>query len=195
MSVETWRARYPVFEDREFKNLSLRELTSNLKEREDRPFIWSARLSTGLFGLVSCPAGNSPHAPKGENEVIIALGDDGLAFLIGLGFLPCPTCHPENTQDFWQKAEDDIIWNYPELDDAKGILDRNKIPFDAMHVSWEVLAPYLSKMPNRIYTKPGLDDITLQDFKRRIEGLGFDLPPIGYYDHNSPTRFTEYNIK
>ncbi|HUC94923.1 MAG TPA: hypothetical protein VMR19_02910 [Candidatus Saccharimonadales bacterium] len=195
MSLETWQAKYPVFESGKFENLSLRQIVGLRKEMEPRPFIWSARLSSGLFGLTGCPAGNSPHAPKGENEVLLALGDNGLRQLIDMGFLPCPTCHPEDTENFWEKTKGIIGCNYPELSDTKQILDRNIVPFDARRVEWEVVAPYLSKMPNRLYVLPNLDEQELGKFKQRINDIGFSLPPTGFYDRTSPTRFTEYIIR
>lgn len=195
MSLETWQAKYPVFNEWIFKNLSLRQVVGLRKEQEPRPFIWSVRLSTGIFGLVDCPAGNSAHAPKGENEVLLALGDTGLRQLIDLGFLPCPVCHPEETENFWDKTKGIIECDYPQLSDTKQILDRNIIPFDARRVKWEIIAPYLTKMSNRLYVLPNLNEQELKKFKQRINGIGFSLPPIGFYDHASPTRFTEYIIK
>jgi hypothetical protein len=195
VSLETWQAKYPVFENGRFENLSLRQVVGLRKEQEPRPFVWSARLSSGLFGLTSCPAGNSPHAPKGENEVLLALGDTGLRQLIDLGFLPCPTCHPEETENFWDKTREILECNYPQLSDVRQILDRNIIPFDARRVEWEIIAPYLSKMPNRLYVLSNLGEQGLKEFKQRIIGLGFSLPPVGFYDYTSPTRFTEYIIK
>jgi hypothetical protein len=193
MSIETWQAKYPVINDHQLNNLTLREVAALRKEKEPKEYVWSARLSSGLFGLVDCPAGNSPHAPKGENEVMLAIG--GSTYLIDLGFLPCPTCHPENTPDFWDKAREAILIDWPFLTNEKQILDRNLIPFDAMRLNWKALAPYLTKMPNRIYTQPNLDEQVVIEFKKKIEDLGFSLPPIGFYDHSSPTRFTEYKIK
>jgi hypothetical protein len=193
MSLETWQARYPVIG--KLENLSLRQVVDLIKEQEPRPQVWSARLASGLFGLIDCPAGNSKYAPKGENEVLLAVGDTGLRQLIDFGFLPCPSCHPEETENFWEKIKQIIECNYPELTDAKQILDRNLVPFDARRVEWEIIAPHLSKMPNRLYILPGLGDGEVEKFKQRINSLGFMLPPTGFYDHNAPTRFTEYIIK
>jgi hypothetical protein len=195
MSLETWQAKYPVINRRKLENLSLRQVVGLRSEREPRLFVWSARLSSGLFGLVDCPAGNSPHAPKGENEVLLALGDTGLRQLIDFGFLPCPSCHPEETEKFWEKTKGIIECNYPELTDTKQILDRNMVPFDARRVEWEIIAPYLSKMPNRLYVLPNLNEHELKRFKQRINDIGFSLPPTGYYDRSSATRFAEYIIK
>lgn len=195
MSLETLQAKYPVFIDGGFRKLHLREVVEARKESEPRPFIWSARLSTGIFGLTDCKSGNSPYAPKGENEVMLALGDEGLEALVDLGFLPCPTCHPEETPDFWKKAGKPILSVYSGLIDPREILDRDLIPFDARGLNWEAIAPYISAPPNRLYVPPGLQEDDLSIIKKRFDLLGFKLPPVGYYDHTSPTRFTEYNIK
>jgi hypothetical protein len=171
MSLETWQAKYPVVSEG-FAKMSLRQVIDLKNEKESNKFIWSARLSSGLFGLTDCPAGNSSHAPKGGNEVMLALGDEGLEHLIDLGFLPCPTCRPESP-----------------------LIKRNLIPLDTMRLDWEKLAPYLTKMPNRIYTQPNLSEEVIYEFKERIKSLGLELPPIGFYDRTSATRFTEYSIK
>ena len=193
MSIETLQARYPVFTDGEFKNRTLRETVSLRKEKKPIS-IWSARLSTGIFGLTNCRSGNSPHAPKGESEVALGLGDEALHEFIKLGFLPCPVCHPENVSGFWDAASDSILRYYPNLSNPTKFLDRSVIPFDSRRVNWEKLAPFLSNMPNRLYVPAGLDDRDLGVIKARFPRLGFDLPPVGFYDTNSPTRFTEYNI-
>ena len=195
MSLETWQAKYPVISSHNFENLSLRQVVGLRKDGEPHSFVWSARLSSGLFGLIDCPAGNSPHAPKGENEVILALGDAGLEHLIDLGLLPCPTCHPEEREGFWGKARAVIESGYPELSDAKQILDRNLIPFDAIRLDWEKITPYLTAMPNRLYVPLNLSEDELLEFKERINRLGFSLPPVGFYDRGAATRFTEYLIK
>lgn len=195
MSLETWQAKYPVIDKGQIENLSLRELIINRKEIHPQEFVWSARLSTGLFGLVNCPSGNSSHSPKGENEVMLAVGDEGMQQLIKLGFLPCPTCHPEDQPDFWKKTKGTILSVYPAITDEKQILDRNLIPFDATRIDWEKVAPYLAKMPNRLYVPPNLNPSVLQEFKKRIDKIGFSLPLIGFYDRTSETRFTEYIIK
>lgn len=156
--------------------------------------VWSARLSTGIFGLPNCRSGNSSHAPKGENEVLLAVGDVGLANLIDLGFVPCPTCHPEETENFWEKTKEIIEFNHPHLSDAKQILDRNLVPFDARRLDWEKIAPFLKQIPARLYVQPNLKEVELLEFKKRINDLGFTLPPTGSY-MNSVPYFKEYIIK
>lgn len=194
MSLETLQARYPVFVDGEFQKLNLHEVVEARKEIEPRPFVWSARLSTGIFGLTDCKSGNSPYAPKGENEVILAVGDEGLRHLIDLGFLSCPVCHPEETPDFWNKAGDEILRKYPFLDYAPHFLDRSLICFDVRRVNWEVLAPYLKALLNRLYVPNDLEEDSLQNIKKRFNLLGFSLPPVGVYLSYKPY-FKEYNIK
>lgn len=193
MSLETLQARYPVFVDGEFQKLNLREVVEARKEIEPKQFIWSARLSKGIFGLTDCKSGNSSHAPKGENEVILAFGDEGLSELIRLGFLPCQTCHPEETPDFWNKADEEILKKYPFLDDAWYFLDRNLIRFDVRRVNWEALAPYLTALPNRLYVPGGLEEDSLQNIKKRFNLLGFSLPPVGVYLSYKPY-FKEYQL-
>lgn len=54
--------------------------------------VYSARISTGLFGRTDCVAGN--RGPKDSKEVILAAGETGLVKLIELGFIPCDVCKP-----------------------------------------------------------------------------------------------------
>jgi hypothetical protein len=199
MSLETLQARYPVYLNEQFQRLNLREIVTVRKETEPKPFVWSARLSTGIFGLPDCPAGDSPHVPRGEDEVLLALGDKGLEMLFNLGFLPCPACHPENTPDFWEKSKGAIGYVYPWLTDVHQIMDHDLVPFDARGLCWELLRPIMKSMPNRLYILPGLDKSTegkaeVTKFRERIIGLGFTPPPIGYYV-NEPPWFIEYALK
>lgn len=198
MSLETWKAKYPVIHSNTkegiFEKLSLRDVVEMKNYYEPKDFVWSARLSTGIFGLPDCKSGNAPHAPKGENELILALGDEGLSHLIDLGFVPCPTCHPEETKDFWNKAKETIRHDYPELTDETQFLDRNLIPFDSRRVDWEKIAPFLTSLPNRLYVPPGLDENELISLKERLTKLRFEIPPVGYYDRLAPGRFFEYKL-
>lgn len=199
MSLETWQAKYPVIHDQVqsgiFENLSLRQVVDLKNDYEPKRSVWSARLSTGIFGLPDCKSGNSPYSPKGANEVILAVGDEGLQHLIDLGFVTCPTCHPEETEGFWEKAGEEILFDYLTLTDPKQFLDRNLIPFDSRRVNWERIAPFLTSLPNRFYVPQNLDEDDLQNIKARFTSLGFKLPPVGYYDRNAPGHFAEYNIK
>lgn len=195
MSLETLRAQYPVFTSGRFENLTLRDVVALRKEQEPRPFIWSARLSTGIFGLPGCSSGNSPHVPKGENEVMLAFNDTGLHELIELGFVPCPSCHPEQAPDFWQKTRSIIEYTYPFLPEAEQILDRNLVPFDARRLKWEIIAPYITKPPNRLYIPPNLPKHELFNMKVRFHRMGFELPAVGFYDSSSPDRFTQYSVE
>lgn len=108
MSLETWTAKYPTVVAEELQNRTLRETFKIRKETEPGAYVWTARLSTGIFGLHDCKSGNSIYAPKGENEVLVLVGQDGLEYAIDSGFIPCPTCHPENTLGFWDHAKDAV---------------------------------------------------------------------------------------
>lgn len=193
MSIETWQAKYPTVIEGELCNLKLKTTLREKKESQPGSYVWSARLSTGIFGLHDCKSGNSPHAPKGANEVVIALGDWGLDALIDLGFLPCPTCHPENTPDFWNKAKEMIEIDYPELSDIHQFLDRKILPFDSRRVNWEALAPYLTALPNRLYVPENLTEDDLRMIETRFNLLNFKLPPVGYYMNTKPY-FQEYKL-
>lgn len=192
MSLETWQARYPTIVNEELQNLTLREAFAIRKEKEPGVYVWTARLSTGLFGRHDCLSGNKSYAPKGENDVLVAVGDSGLSKLIELGFIPCPDCHPEDRPDFWKKAGPAIKLKYPNLTDIRQFIDKNIVGYDTLAVNWETLAPYLKGLPNRLYVKPRMSKAELHEIKVRFEEkLGFELPAVGYYGKG----FTEYIIK
>lgn len=191
MSLETLRARYPVYSRGHFEKLSLREVVHLKKEVEPSSFVWSARLSTGIFGKLDCPSGNKTYVPKGANEVILGVGDEGLAALIDLGFIPCPKCHPENVEGFWEKATPAINKKYPHLRRPEDFVDKKIVGYDARNISWKRILPYLSMMPNRVYLPPNLSEEELQEFKGKINKMGFSLPSVGYYTDT----FIEYKIK
>lgn len=170
-------------------SLNLPETVALRKETE-RP-VWSARLSTGLFGLPSCESGN--RGPKGWSEVVLALGDTGLNSLIRLGFIPCPTCKPDKKDGFWQVAKDSILKNY-DLDHVEDFADKTKVTYDVRRVDWETLLPLLGRTPNRLYLPQNLSQEDLIQLRDRFKQLGFNLPPSGYYDKDAPGRFREYEI-
>lgn len=194
MSLETWQAKYPTFAGEQLQNLTLRETMRVREETDSGAYVWSARLSTGLFGKHDCPSGNASYAPKGASEVMISVGKIGLAEVIDLGFIPCPTCHPENSPNFWEDAENAIEFNYPQLENIQQFADKNVVPFDSRRVNWEALAPYLTTLPNRLYLPKGLTEDNLRLLEIRFKLLNFKLPPMGYYDHDAPGHFFEYKL-
>ncbi len=174
---------YYTFHQGLFELLSLREI-GKLKDEKTNGPIWSARLSSGLLGLTNCPAGK--RGPKNLNEVILAQGHEGLAYLIWLGFTPCPACRPEKEEQFWPSAHGPIELKY-HLDDEHDFL---RLDFDARRLLWEEIPV----TPNRLYVPPYLTLQDLLELKERFDHLGRALPPIGYYDHEAPGHFTEYQI-
>ncbi len=157
--------------------------------------IWSARLSSGLLGLTNCRSGN--RGPKSYNEVLLAVGDDGLNKLVDLGFITCPVCLPERIDGFWEAVEDTVMHKYGikyginSLDDYT---NREILPFDARRVDWKEILPITGNTPNRLYVPKGLSENEVAEFQRRFIGIGFVLPPTGYYDPDAPGRFTEYQL-
>lgn len=192
MTLETWRVRYPTIISGKLENLKLREALR--KESGSKSFLWSTRLSTGLFGLPRCPSANKEQVPKGENEILFAFGDKGLAKLIDLGFIPCISCHPERVPFFWEKAGEVVRRNYPNLTHVYQFANKTAVPFDVRRVDWEAIAPYLTSLPNRFYVPPNLSEKEVREFKQRIENTGFSPPPIGFYDRSTPVGFTEYKL-
>ena len=183
--------RYHVYMDGTDREMTTRELVGVLRQREDRPDIWSARLSTGLLGRTDCPAGN--RGPKGYSEVVLAVGDEGLEKLVDLGFIPCPTCRPEDEPGFWDAVEHAVSERY-ELDSVYDFADKGVIGYDARQVDWEAVLPVIGAAPNRLYVPQGLGEGELVELRERFDALNVELPPVGYYDRDAPGRFHEYAV-
>jgi hypothetical protein len=153
--------------------------------------VWSARLSSGLFGLTSCESGN--RGPKDYNEVILSVGNEGLKKLVELNFIPCPSCHPEKIDGFWDVVKC-LVKNKYGINTLEDYVNKKFLTFDARRIKWEEILPMIGKAPNRIYVPRCLSNNDLLVFKKRFTDLGFSLPSVGYYNADAPERFTEYKI-
>jgi hypothetical protein len=193
---------YFIYHEGEFDRIQLEELAKRLSLPPDIPIstysnegsyghVWSARLSTGLFGLTSCEPGNK--GPKGYSEVILAMGDQGLKKLVELGFITCPACHPENIDGFWGTVQDTVQTKYG-ISTLEDFVDKRILPFDARRVEWEELLPVIGRVPNRLYIPKDLSDSDLRELNGSFANIGFALPPVGYYNPEVPERFTQYQI-
>jgi len=181
---------YYVLVNGEYRSLDLEVLIRFVKSQNPRPFIWSARLSTGLVGLTNCSSGN--RGPKKQNEVLLAVGEAGLCTLVDLGFITCPACNPENMDGFWNTVQETVQRKHgiALLDE---FVDKTVLPFDARRVDWEEIVPVLKQWPSRLYVPRGLPEHELAELKLRIEKIGYDFPLVGYYDPETPERFTQYS--
>jgi hypothetical protein len=154
--------------------------------------IWSARLSTGLFGLMTCSSGN--RGPRSSTEVLLAKGGEGLVKLINLGFITCPTCKPENISGFWDTIKDYVKEKYG-ITNSMEFLDKNFLQFDARRVDWEEMVPIIQGFPSRIYIPPDVPAHELANLEKRLKTLHPNLPEIGYLDKAaSPWKFVVYNL-
>lgn len=183
--------RYFCYLNGEFQNLSLFDI-ARYRLQNLKPAIWSARLSTGVFGLTSCKAGNK--GPKGFNEVILGIGGEGLRTIVELGFIPCPVCRPDKINGFWEAARRVAQRRYGPIS-LEQFLDKEFLPFDSRRLCWEELLPLLGKTPGRCYIPAGVSDLELKAMQYRFAKLGFDLPAVGYYDPGAEDRFTEYALQ
>jgi len=192
---------YWTFYEGKFNKLSVKELAAKVSLPRDIPVssysnnlkarLWSARLSTGVFGLTSCVAGN--RGPKDCSEVILGIGDEGLNKLVALGFIPCPVCHPEKVDGFWDAVKEAVSQRYG-ITSLEMFVDKDVLPFDSRRVEWEEILPVVEGVPSRIYLPRNLANDDLLAFSERFERIGFKLPAVGYYDPEAPGRFVEYNI-
>lgn len=182
---------YYVWVDGEYRLLDLKTLIQLVKLKPIRPFIWSARLSTGLVGLTSCSTGN--RGPKRQNEVLLAIGNMGLCKLINLGFITCPACKPETTDGFWSAVKD-VVQRKHGIMSLNEFVDKTVLPFDTRRLGWEEIVPILRQWPNRLYVPRKLQEHELAELKLRIKRIGYGSPLVGYYDHDSAEKFTPYNL-
>ncbi len=153
-------------------------------EELDDDIIYSARISTGLFGTTRCPAGN--RGPKDKNEVILAAGNQGLVRLIEMGFIPCDVCEPEFD---WTSIEDTVTELY-NIESEEDFRDKDIVPYDARRLDWEAITTITKGLPGRIYLPEGLKKKEVKKFARRLKP--HPLPELGYYDQDSEERFTQY---
>jgi len=181
---------YVVLLDGSYAHGSLRSIVE--RSRRDDETLWSARLATGLFGSPRCPAGR--RGPKGKREVILAQGASGLTELVDLGFIPCPVCKPETSPGFWEavgvKAEEKY-----GVTSAAAFSDKTVVPFDALMINWEELAPIIQGVPGRLYVAPRLAQNDVKGIVDRFLCIGSGVPAIGCYDANAPGRFRQYDVE
>lgn len=178
-----------------FREGSFRKATVDGAFFEANPVLWSARLSTGLFGLTTCPSGN--RGPKNAGEVILGVGDAGLAKFVDLGFIPCPVCHPESSQYFSWPAISSIVSVKYNLSEAAEYADKARVPFDARRVRWDQIIGAIGDAPSRIYLPETLSLEEIGSFRAairkivRTNGVAKE-PMLGYYAPKVANRFVEY---
>ena len=146
--------------------------------------VWSARLSTGLFGTPQCPSGNK--GPKERNEVVLGLGNSGLQELVKLGFIPCPTCEPNNT-DGYVAAEPTVLEEYGIP--LEKFADKTIVGYDARRVEYERILPLIGKPPSRFYLPAGLEQGEIDTFKQRMHDMGFAIDSPWYYENGKARQY------
>ena len=181
---------YVIFSNRRWESLS----DSSFRRYSCRETVWSGRISTGVFGMTNCPAGN--RGPKNKHEVLLAEGNEGLLELVDLGFIPCSVCHPEEKEEgFLDFIEDKVEAKY-RIKHAIDFCDKKVLPFDARRLNWPKITSMTNGAAGRIYLPRGLDQKAINHFGDDfMVETGFELPKMGFYDSNSPTRFTEYKVE
>lgn len=151
--------------------------------------VYSARVSTGLFGRTDCVAGN--RGPKDSKEVILGSGEQGLVRLLSLGFIPCDVCKPEFS---WEGIESTVNELYG-ITSESDFRDKNVLGYDARRLDWEKIVSITGGLPGRIYLPPGLKRREVKRFAKRLRPhLKAGNTALGFYDHESPNHFTEYKV-
>ncbi|NQU78995.1 hypothetical protein HQ545_04465 [Candidatus Woesearchaeota archaeon] len=181
--------KYVTFFDDQYGKLDIFDIVKLKNEQRQSPNLWSASLSYGLLGSVRCRPGIM--ASKDNNEVLLAFGDEGLEKLVDLGFITCATCQPEQTPGFWDVIRKIVRENYG-IQSLNEFVNKDVIPYDASRVRWEELIPIIGRCPDRLYLAKDMTMPAMLQLKTRFNRMGFDLPPVGFYDTNAPERFVEY---
>ena len=153
----------------------------------ERGTIWSGRLSTGIFGSHTCPAGN--RGPKSRTEVIVAPGDEGLEWLIRNSFPPRPACKPHETPGFEERTHVMVDNKYGSFET---FTNPAVFPYDAARLPWEDILPVTLAPPGRLYVPKGLADRSVRNIRLRFRRLGYGVPELGSYDADAPGRFRAY---
>ncbi|HLD79778.1 MAG TPA: hypothetical protein VJA18_04415 [Candidatus Nanoarchaeia archaeon] len=179
---------YFVYIAGSFQKMNLKDLVRSSRDQPQQQ-VWSARLSTGVFGLPDCKAGN--RGPKETNEVLLSLGNEEINKFVDLGFISCPVCRPEETPNFWEIISDRVGRKYG-LSSLESYVDKKMLPFDARRLNWEELLPIVGRTPNRIYLPRDLSEQDLVQFQERFTRIRFAFPKVGYYNPAVAERFTEY---
>ncbi|MFH0961573.1 MAG: hypothetical protein V1820_02720 [archaeon] len=172
--------------------------------RENLDLKYSARVSTGLLGLATCPAGNASYAPKGMPDVLIADGPEGVAGLVALGFIPCPVCKPEEQADFWPAVGELVGEKYPGIASPKDFADKEKVPYDVRETALKAIVLRTGAFPNRLYLPRDLSEQEILQLAARLgdiqdlvlagSGKSIHLPQVGCYDRDAPGHFREYEL-
>jgi hypothetical protein len=188
------QGHYPTFVEPKW---CLKSFSSTLEDSGDNQILWSGRIATGLFGLTNCASGK--RGPRSRKEVLIAPGIKGLEQLFYLGFIPCPVCTEHYKNEILEELEEDIADKY-KLDKIADFFDKTKLPFDARRLAWEHIVHISGGLPSRIYVPANLQLGEVYKFADRLKKINSSspntaFPSIGFYDTNSPTRFTEYILK
>ncbi|MDP3734257.1 MAG: hypothetical protein Q8R37_03430 [Nanoarchaeota archaeon] len=174
---------YSTFINGQFRSLKLHQAAKGAGREE----LWSARLGTGILGFIDCPSGR--FGPYQQNELIIAVGDQGLEKLVDVGFINCGSCKPADTYNhFWdaiaQKVKDK--YNLTSLDEFK------KIPYDARRIDWEELWPVIGQFPGRQYLPRGLPQDEVDAFRERLLLIDSNIPIVGYFERSAANVMVEY---
>ncbi|HJZ05512.1 hypothetical protein A2634_03445 [Candidatus Amesbacteria bacterium RIFCSPHIGHO2_01_FULL_48_32] len=186
MSSE-YNLRYWTHAHDAYQLLPLKEII----KLKSQTLLWSARIGTGLLGLTDCSSGK--RGPKNSAEIILAIGSTGLAQLIKLGFIPCPTCRPDQLDTFWEIATEMAREKY-RLQYPRDFTNKKIVGFDALRLDWETILNITKRPPSRIYTSPKPDQNLLSKTIDAFLALSIPLPPIGFYNRTAPGNFTEIDI-
>ncbi len=164
--IESRFEYYALVEPGKWRVVNLRSLMRAILQGDSEP-VSSLRLATGIIGTLKCKSGN--RGPRGHQEVVFGLGNDGIAGLLALGALECITCS-----------------NLPNEKKSEQISK-----YDARRLDWPQILK-LEIAPDRFYTRPGLSEKEVSKIAEIFSSNNIRVPAIGYYDANAPGRFATY---
>lgn len=166
-----------------------------------REGVMSLRLSTGIMGHIDCSAGDQKGIPKGVSEVMVGVGEGGIAKLVELGGLPCVTCYSGEALSSMSQGVAELLRVKlgGELEHATDFSYLTS-HYDASRLEWLQILPlfaeYGLEAPGRFYARPEMPQAAVNSTRQLFEGYGIASPSVGFFDRDKLVRnedpFTQY---
>lgn len=152
-----------------------------------RESVMSLRLSTGIMGHADCPEGDGKGIPKGPSEVMVGVGERGIAKLVELGGLPCVTCHSGEALLAISHGVTELLRIKLGGDLAHaGDFDYLTSHYDASRLEWLQILPLLVEFgleaPGRFYARKGMPGAAISSTRKLFTDFGIESPQVGFFD-------------
>lgn len=163
--------------------------------------VMSLRLSTGIMGHIDCPSGDGEGIPKGPSEVMVGVGEGGIAKLLELGGLPCVTCHSGEVLSSMSQGVAELL-RTKLGGDLKHASDFGYLTshYDASRLDWMQILPLFAEYqlgsPGRFYARRQMPSAAVTSTRKLFTDFGIAPPQVGFFDREKLAGgmdpFTEY---